>query len=156
MPISDCSVLHGVNLNFFFLITLVHVHLNWLNLFDLLILVAGPIIILIGCMIFLSPFLDVMFNSQGFIQALLLTSAFHEGLSFMAVAHNPTCISTLAPCSWGFILGPVRPPCEVQGQCPWKPCYFTDPRFSHSLSMHHLVTQSFPFFGTLFTFVRLA
>ena len=32
---------------------------------------------------------------QGFIQALLLTSVFHKGLSFMAVGHNQTCISTL-------------------------------------------------------------
>ena len=34
-------------------------------------------------------------KNQGFTQALLLTSAFHEGLSFMDVGHNPTCLSTL-------------------------------------------------------------
>ena len=34
-------------------------------------------------------------TQQGFILALLLTSIFHKGLSFMAVGHNPTCISTL-------------------------------------------------------------
>ena len=33
---------------------------------------------------------------QGFIQALLVTSFFHEGLSFMTVGHNTTCVSTLA------------------------------------------------------------
>ena len=32
---------------------------------------------------------------QGFIQTLLLTSVFHKGLSFMAVVHNPTYMSTL-------------------------------------------------------------
>ena len=34
-------------------------------------------------------------NCQGFIQALLLTSVFHKGLGFMAVGHNPTCVSTM-------------------------------------------------------------
>ena len=34
---------------------------------------------------------------QGFIQALLLTSVFQEGLSFMEVDHKPMCINTLAP-----------------------------------------------------------
>ena len=34
---------------------------------------------------------------QGLIQALLLTTIFHEGLSFMAVGHNPMCV-----CTWGF------------------------------------------------------
>ena len=29
-----------------------------------------------------------LFATQGFIQALLLTSVFHERLSFMAVCHN--------------------------------------------------------------------
>ena len=33
---------------------------------------------------------------QGFIQALLLTSVFHERLSFMAIGHNPICVSMLA------------------------------------------------------------
>ena len=77
------------------------------------------------------------FSCEGFIQALLLTTFFHEGLSFMAIVHNQTCISTLAPCSWGFIWGAVN----VSGSFG----YFTDPRFLNSLSMHHLVNQSFPF-----------
>ena len=37
-----------------------------------------------------------MIIMQGFIQALLLTSVFPEGLSLMAVGYNPTCVSTLA------------------------------------------------------------
>ena len=51
----------------------------------------------------------VISDNQGFNQALLLTSIFHEGLSFMTVGHNPTCISMLDPCSWGFIWGAVNP-----------------------------------------------
>ena len=35
-------------------------------------------------------------NAQVFISTFLLISVFHEGLSFMALGHNPTCISTLA------------------------------------------------------------
>ena len=40
-------------------ITIVDVHLNWLNWFHFLILKVGLIITLIDCMIFLSPFVDV-------------------------------------------------------------------------------------------------
>ena len=40
-------------------ITMVDVHLNWLNWFHFLILKVGLIITLIDCMIFLSPFVDV-------------------------------------------------------------------------------------------------
>ena len=40
-------------------ITLVGVHLNWLNWFHLLILEGGLLVILIDCLIILSPFLDV-------------------------------------------------------------------------------------------------
>ena len=41
--------------------------------------------------------LIVCIIKQSFIQALLLTTVFYKGLSFMAVGHNlnPTCISTL-------------------------------------------------------------
>ena len=38
---------------------------------------------------------------QGFIEALLLTSVSHDGLSFMEVGHNPMCVSLFSPCSWG-------------------------------------------------------
>ena len=40
-------------------ITLVDIHLNWFNWFHLLILEEGLLVILIDCMIFPSPFLDV-------------------------------------------------------------------------------------------------
>ena len=40
-------------------ITLVDIHLNWLNWFHHLILKVSLLIILIDCMIFLSPFLNV-------------------------------------------------------------------------------------------------
>ena len=39
-------------------ITLVHVHLNWLNWFHFVVLEGGLIVILINRTIFLSPFLD--------------------------------------------------------------------------------------------------
>ena len=41
-------------------ITLVDLHFNWLNWFHFLIHVTGLLVILIGCMIFLSPFLDAI------------------------------------------------------------------------------------------------
>ena len=41
-------------------ITLLVIHLNRLNWFHFLVLVGSPLIILIGCMIFLLPFLDVI------------------------------------------------------------------------------------------------
>ena len=40
-------------------IAFLDVHLNWLNWFDFLILEGGLLVILIDCMIFLPPFLDV-------------------------------------------------------------------------------------------------
>ena len=44
-------------------ITLANVLQNWLNLFHFLFLKGGPLNILIDCMIFLPPFLDVYMNS---------------------------------------------------------------------------------------------
>ena len=41
-------------------INLVDVHLNWVILFHFLILEGGLLVTLIDCMIFLSPFLDVI------------------------------------------------------------------------------------------------
>ena len=43
-------------------ITLVNVHLNWLNWFDFFVLKRGPLIVLIVFMIFLSLFLDITRN----------------------------------------------------------------------------------------------
>ena len=38
---------------------------------------------------------------RGFIQALLLTSVFQKGLSFMTIGHNPVYVSTLALAAGG-------------------------------------------------------
>ena len=46
---------------------------------------------------------------HGFIQALLMTSSFHEGLCFMTLGHNPTCISTLTLAA-GVHMGCCKPP----------------------------------------------
>ena len=43
-----------------------------------------------------------LFLDRESIQALLQTSAFHEGLSFMVIVHNPACISTLALAALGW------------------------------------------------------
>ena len=52
------------------LVTLVDVHLNWLNWFHFLILEGGLLVILIDCMIFLSPFLDVTRMSMSTVSFL--------------------------------------------------------------------------------------
>ena len=51
---------------------------------------------------------------------------FYEGLSFMDVGHNPTCVSTLTPAAVG-----------SSGCCKSPFDYFSAPRFSNSLSMKH-------------------
>ena len=48
------------DLSIFYNITLITAYLNWVSWFHLVLLVAGTLVILIGCMIFLSPFLDVL------------------------------------------------------------------------------------------------
>ena len=55
---------------FFIGITLVDVHLNCLNSFHFLILEGGLLVILIDCMIFLSPFLDVTRMSMSTVSFL--------------------------------------------------------------------------------------
>ena len=52
-------------------LTLVDVDLNWLNWFHFLILEDGLLVILMECMIFLSPLLDVtrMYMSTAFVLA---------------------------------------------------------------------------------------
>ena len=47
------------SLSFSIVITLADVHLNWPNWFHFLVLEGGLYVILIDCMFFLSPFLDV-------------------------------------------------------------------------------------------------
>ena len=46
------------SLSFFYCYYLVDVYLNWLNCFHFLILVLVPLVIVMGCIIFLSRFLD--------------------------------------------------------------------------------------------------
>ena len=60
IPLSNPHDWNKVSSSLFVSITLVDVHLNWLNWFHIHILMAGPFVILIGCMIFLSSFLRVI------------------------------------------------------------------------------------------------
>ena len=64
---------------------------------------------------------------QGFplgSQAILLTSVFHEGLSFMDVSHKPMCISMFTVAAVG-----------SRGCCESPFGYFSYSRFSNSLSI---------------------
>ena len=58
------------SLNLFYGYYFVNVHLNWLNWFHFLILQGGLLVILIDCMIFLSPFLDVTRMSMSAVSFL--------------------------------------------------------------------------------------
>ena len=90
---------------------------------------------------------------QGFIQALLLTSIFHEGLSFMEVDHKPMCINTLAPWSWRFIWGTVNSPPLPYGIAPKALTITPVKHFQIALAciIQYLI---FSFFKTIF--IRLA
>ena len=57
-PLAHCR--NVASWSIFYRYYLVDVHLNWLNLFHFLILVAGPLLLLIVCIIFLPPFLGVI------------------------------------------------------------------------------------------------
>ena len=65
-PLAHCRNIFSLT------IALVDVPLNCLSWFHFLIVVAGPLVILIGCMIFLLPFLDVkrMFMSTSFFHRI--------------------------------------------------------------------------------------
>ena len=67
------------------------------------------------------------------LQALLLTSVYHEGLSFMVIGQNSTCSSCLALAAGG-----SRGCYKSCRKSPFG--YFSNPKFSNSLSMHHSVT----------------
>ena len=69
--------------------------------------------------------LETNFPLTGLYPSTFADLRFYEGLSFMVVGHNPTCISTLALAALG-----------SRGRCK-SPSY---PTFSNSLSMHHSVT----------------
>ena len=51
-------------------ITLAHARLNWFSCFHFLILVRGLLVSLIDCMIFLSPFVDVISISMSTVSFL--------------------------------------------------------------------------------------
>ena len=57
-PLAHCRNVASWSISYRYY--LVDVHLNWLNWFHFLILVAGPLVLLIGCIIFLTPFLGVI------------------------------------------------------------------------------------------------
>ena len=63
---------HGnvASLSLFTGITLVDVHLNWLNWFYFLVLEGGLLVVLIDSIIFLSPFLDVTRMSMSTVSFL--------------------------------------------------------------------------------------
>ena len=83
---------------------------RWLSMCDCLSLIWGTLV--------KSPQITSMSQIlyQGFIQALLLTSIFHEWLTFMAVYHK----------SRWFKWDAVNPSCGVQGQYPWEFWLFYD------------------------------
>ena len=56
--------------------TLIGFNLNWLNWLHFFILVGGPLF-LIGCIIFLSPFLDAM---RIFMSTVCLLAQLHPGI----------------------------------------------------------------------------
>ena len=65
-PLAHCRNVASLSVG----ITLVDVHRNWLNWFYFLILEGGLVVILIDCMIFLSPFLDVTRMSMSTVSFL--------------------------------------------------------------------------------------
>ena len=74
---------------------------------------------------------------QGFIQALSPTFVFPEGLSLMAIGHNPTCVKHVGSFSWRFRNKLLQ---WSRDQALESFGYFSDPRFLNSLSMHRSVT----------------
>ena len=60
----------GISFDDFWQTSLADVHLNWLNWFHFVILEGGLLVILIDCIIFLSPFLDVTRMSMSIVSFL--------------------------------------------------------------------------------------
>ena len=52
-------------------------YLNWLNWFHFVIFVEGPLVIVIGCMIFMLPFLDVIRMSTSTVSFLTQLPSCH-------------------------------------------------------------------------------
>ena len=67
-PLARCGNLATLSLFYSYL---VDVHLNWLNWFQFFFLEVGLLIILIDCMTFLSPFLDVSRMSMSTVSFLI-------------------------------------------------------------------------------------
>ena len=78
-PLGHCRSIPSLRL---FNITLVDVHLNWMNWFHVLILVAGPLVIVMGCIAFLSVFENVYINSFFYCQGYTLESFACRSLFF--------------------------------------------------------------------------
>ena len=68
-PLAHCQNVTSLS-RFFFFFFLLDVHQNCLNWFHLFFLEGGLLIILIDCMIFLSPFLDVTKMSMSTVSFL--------------------------------------------------------------------------------------
>ena len=65
-PLAHCQNVASFSIG----VTLADVHLNWLNWFHFLLLEGGLLVILIDCMIFLPPFLDVIRMSMSTVSFL--------------------------------------------------------------------------------------
>ena len=48
--------------------------------------------------------------TEGLYPSTFADFRFSWRIESISISHNPTCVSTLAPCSWGFIWGAVNPP----------------------------------------------
>ena len=68
--VASLSLFYKLLVFYYFSITLVDVLQNWLNWFHFLFLEGGLLVILIDCMIFLSPFLDVTRMSMSTVSFL--------------------------------------------------------------------------------------
>ena len=80
----------------------------------------------------------MVFFLQDFIQAVLLTSVFHKRLSLWLYTITQ-CASVRWPLQLG-VQGSAVSPLGGSGAKPLEADYFSNSRFSNSLSMNHSVT----------------
>ena len=105
------------SLSFFYSITLVDGHLNWMNWCRFQILLGGPLVILPGCTIYLSPFLGFMrismttvsFLAQLDLVILCLQNVFFQIFIFglfnqKCFSSFPTFFSCISVFQWLFSL----------------------------------------------------
>ena len=91
-----------------------------------------------------------LISRQGFIQALLLSSVFHEGLSFMTVGYNLMRINTLTLSAGN---SRVSLTSGIQGERSWKLWLFQRSQV-FKYSFHALFGENyFVFAGLVFLFV---